>query len=121
MSAPHAAAEPNGVFLVSPLGGLSCEIDWQRDGIPNQAYCQTSSPPQTVTMEESGVIRSCMDVDHADFSSQCDHGDPGDAPTLAYGQSVNAGPFTCQSEPTGVTCTLPTGRGFPISAAGIAR
>ena len=106
---------------MSPLGGLSCEIDWQRDGIPYQTYCQTDSLPQTVTMDEGGVIKSCMDIDHPDFSTKCDHGDPGDAPTLAYGQTVGAGPFTRVSAATGVTCTLPAGRGFTISAAGIAR
>ncbi|MCV7225311.1 hypothetical protein [Mycolicibacterium komossense] len=121
ISAPHAVAEPDGVFFVSPLGGISCEIDWQRGGIPNQVYCQTASPPQTVTMDDGGVINSCMDVDHADFSSKCNRGDPGDAPTLAYGQTAGSGPFTCRSETTGVTCTIPNGRGFTISSGGIVR
>ncbi len=121
VSAPQAAAEQDGVFFVSPLAGLSCEIDWQRDGIPNQVYCQTDSPPQTVTMDDGGVIKSCMDIDRPDFNSKCEHGDPGDAPTLAYGQNAAGGPFTCLSAATGVTCTLPTGHGFSISAAGITR
>lgn len=120
--APQAAADQDGVFFVSPLPGLSCEIDWHRDGIPNQVFCKTGSPGQTVYLDTGGVITACMDVDHADGSTQCEHGDAGDAPTLAYGQSAGSGPFTCESAATGVTCTIPSGRGFTISpAAGIVR
>jgi hypothetical protein len=116
--APPAAAA-DGVFFVSPLSGISCEIDWQREGIPDQVYCQNTSPPQTVTLDVNGVLKTCKQPATPDGITECNQGDPGDAPTLAYGQSAHSGPFTCQSEATGVTCTIPNGLGFTISSVGI--
>ena len=40
-------------------------------------------------------------------------------PTIEDGQTVTTGPFTCKSAPGGVTCSVPSGKGFTISAAGI--
>jgi hypothetical protein len=39
-----------------------------------------------------------------------------DTPTLAYGQSVTLGPFTCSSSTAGIKCTLANGDGFLISS-----
>ena len=38
-------------------------------------------------------------------------------PTLAYGQSITLGPFTCASSTAGMKCTLANGDGFLISTS----
>ena len=40
-------------------------------------------------------------------------------PTLAYGQSITLGPFTCASSTAGIRCTLQSGSGFLIAASGV--
>ncbi len=40
-------------------------------------------------------------------------------PTLAYGQSITLGPFTCASSTAGMKCTLANGDGFLMSSSGI--
>jgi hypothetical protein len=118
--APQAAADPGIVFFRSPLEGLSCEVDWQQGDIPDQVYCQTYTPPQTVRMDINGVLTTCKNFDRPAGASTCDLGNPPQAiPTLAYGQIKATGPFTCASEAAGMTCTVPTGLGFTMSAAGI--
>ncbi|CAN5547701.1 hypothetical protein BH09ACT8_BH09ACT8_17950 [soil metagenome] len=118
LMAPPAVAD-DGVFFVSPLAGISCEIDWQREGILDQVYCQNTSSPQTVILDGNGVLKTCRQPPRADGITECNLGDPGDAPTLAYGQIARSGPFICQSEATGVTCTIPSGLGFTISPSGV--
>ena len=48
------------------------------------------------------------------------HGDTvmGMGPVLGYGRSWSAGPFTCTSARTGVTCRNRVGRGFSMSRQG---
>jgi hypothetical protein len=99
-----------GEFL-SPSGNISCEIDYRRAGVTTQAYCQTVTPPRSVTMGPTGSYTTCT-------GQQC-LGNPGTGtPTLAYGTATGAGPFLCESATTGVTC-IAGGRGFRISASGI--
>jgi hypothetical protein len=44
------------------------------------------------------------------------NGGVGTYPTLAYGQTKSLGPITCDSEPSGVTCTdSSTGHSFRVS------
>jgi hypothetical protein len=98
--------------FLSPTGNISCEIDYQRSGLAEGAYCQTISPPQSATLSPDGSYASCT-------GSNC-IGNPGiGTPTLAYGNSTQIGPFSCMSAPDGVTCTA-AGRGFTISRSGIA-
>jgi hypothetical protein len=98
-----------GEFL-SPSGNISCEVDYHRAGL-TQLYCQTITPPRSVTMGAAGKYTTCT-------GEQC-LGNPGDAtPTLAYGTATGVGPFRCESATTGVTCVA-DGRGFRISASGI--
>lgn len=40
-----------------------------------------------------------------------------DAPVLGYGDSIDAGPFTCTSVKTGMTCMNAEGGGFTLSRA----
>ena len=97
----------------SPSRNVDCEIDYLRSpGIPDETYCQTNSPPQSVHMSASGVLTNCT-------GTSC-LGNAGiGTPTLAYGQTAGIGPFSCLSAASGVTCTVPSGRGFTISSAGI--
>jgi hypothetical protein len=96
----------------SPSRIVGCEINYQRDGIPDETYCQTMSPPQSVHMSASGVLTNCT-------GDSC-LGNAGlGTPTLAAGQTAGIGPFSCLMQASGVTCTVPSGRGFTISGAGI--
>jgi hypothetical protein len=98
-----------GEFL-SPSGNISCEVDYHKAGL-TEVYCQTGTPPQSVTMSADGKYTTCTGV-------QC-LGNPGiGTPTLAYGTATGVGPFRCESATTGVTCTV-GGTGFRIAAAGI--
>ena len=112
--APSATLVPmqtaaGGEFL-SPSGNISCQIDYHRAG-PTQVYCQTVTPPRSVTMGAAGKYTTCT-------GEQC-LGNPGDGtPTLAYGTATGVGPFRCESATTGVTCVA-DGRGFRISTSGI--
>lgn len=94
--------------------GFNCEINYQRGDIPDSAYCMSVNPPQHVSMDTDGELSICRD------SVNCLSNPPFDQPILPFGQSAGAGPFNCQSEATGVTCTVDsTGRGFVISSSGI--
>jgi hypothetical protein len=99
-----------GEFL-SPSGNISCEVDYNRAGL-TQVYCQTATPPRSVTMGAAGKYTTCS-------GNQC-LGNPGTGtPTLAYGTATGVGPFRCESAASGVTCVA-DGRGFRISASGMA-
>jgi hypothetical protein len=112
-AAPSATLVPmqsaaGGEFL-SPSGNISCEVDYHRAGL-TQVYCQTVTPPLSVTMGVTGKYTTCT-------GQQC-LGNPGTGtPTLAYGTATGAGPFRCESASTGVTC-IADGKGFRISASG---
>lgn len=97
-----------GEFL-SPSGNISCEIDDNQTA--KTAYCETETPPQSVTMDTTGSYRTCS-------GDQCLSNAGEGTPTLAYGTSTGTGPFVCTSASTGITCTA-NGRGFQISTAGI--
>lgn len=117
-AAPRAAAD-NPVcsatwcsFLL-PSRNIGCEIDFGRgSGMPDETYCQSDSPPQTVRLSTDGTFKTC--------TGETCLGNPGEGtPTLAYGQSAGVGPFNCRSDTSGVTCTVTSGRGFTLSNAGI--
>src|ERR1700753_1105449 len=91
----------------SPTHKISCEIDYQREGIPDSTYCQINSPQlaQSAHMDGNGTYSVC--------TGQSCMGNPGvGQATLPYGQSVGLGPFGCRSEVDGVTCTVQSGCGF---------
>ncbi|WP_068184572.1 hypothetical protein [Mycobacterium sp. UM_CSW] len=118
VGAPRAAADnpvcsQTWCSFLSPSRNIGCELDYQRGrDIPDEAYCQTTSPPQSVHMSTDGTYKSCT-------GESC-LGNAGEGtPTLPYGQTAGLGPFSCRSEPSGITCTLTSGRGFSISNAGI--
>lgn len=98
-----------GEFL-SPSGNISCEVDYHRAGL-TQAYCQTASPAQSVTMGVTGKYTTCT-------GQECTGNSGEGTPTLAYGTATGVGPFLCESATVGVTCTA-GGKGFRISSSGI--
>jgi hypothetical protein len=123
LGTPRAVADDvtcvprEGCNFLSPSGNIGCQLDAAAPhGSAALAYCGTSSPPQSVVMDEHGFASfypcdgvSCMTMT----------GLPPDAPTLAYGQTARQGPFTCVSDTSGLTCTVPSGRGITISRSGI--
>src|ERR1700749_4977789 len=95
----------------SPSGNIKCEGDYHRAG-RTQVYCQTVTPPRSVTMGVAGKYKTCA-------GSQC-LGNPGTGtPTLAYGAATGVGPFRCQSAAAGVRC-LARGKGCALSDWGMA-
>lgn len=113
-AADNPACTASVCAFLSPSRNISCEVDYQRDpGIPDEAYCQTNEPPQSVHLSTGGVVTSCKGVSCL--------GNAGEGtPVLAYDQTAGVGPFSCTSKADGVTCTVASGHGFTISSAGIA-
>ncbi|SPM42818.1 hypothetical protein MNAB215_5038 [Mycobacterium numidiamassiliense] len=100
----------------SPSHAISCEIDYQRGGIPDSTYCQINTPQlaQSAHMDATGTYTIC--------NGQSCMGNPGlGQATLPYGESVGLGPFGCRSEVNGLTCTVSSGSGFAISSSGIVK
>jgi hypothetical protein len=97
-----------GEFL-TPSGNIECQIDSQAGQAG--AYCQTTTPARSVTMNAAGRYTVCT-------GQQCLANAGDGTPTLFYGTETGVGPFRCESAATGVTCTA-DGRGFLISASGI--
>ncbi|OBI86504.1 hypothetical protein A9X01_17110 [Mycobacterium asiaticum] len=118
MGMPVAAADnpvcsSTWCTFYAPSHNLGCEINYQRgSGIPDETYCQTDSPPQSVHMSTNGTFKTCTGESCLGNAGQ-------GTPTLPYGQSASIGPFTCLSETGGVTCTVTNGRGFTISSSGV--
>ena len=98
---------------MSPSKNISCEID---DNFGPSAItstlCLTISPPKSVTLKTDSSLTECTGVN-------CLSNAGTDTPTLAYGQSITLGPFTCASSTAGVKCTLASGDGFLISSSAI--
>lgn len=95
----------------SPSKNISCEID--NDFGPSaltSTLCLTLSPAKSVTLASDGSLTTCTGVN-------CLSNAGVDTPTLAYGQSITLGPFTCASSTAGMKCTLQNGDGFMISKA----
>ncbi|WP_231970821.1 hypothetical protein [Mycobacterium sp. E3198] len=88
-------------------------MSYQRgNGIPDETYCQSDDPPQSVRMTTDGTFKRCA-------GDSC-LGNAGEGtPALPYGQTAWMGPFSCRSETDGVTCKVVSGRGFTISDIGI--
>ncbi|MEE6136060.1 DUF6636 domain-containing protein [Mycobacterium sp. 050128] len=112
-AADNPACTASVCAFLSPSRNISCEVDYKRDpGIPDEAYCQTNEPQQSVHLSTGGVVTTCKGVSCL--------GNAGEGtPVLAYDQTAGVGPFTCTSKSDGVTCTVSSGKGFTISNAGI--
>jgi hypothetical protein len=115
---PRAAADnpvcrQTWCSFLSPSRNIGCEMDYQRGtGIPDETYCQTTSPPQSVHLSTDGTFKTCTGESCLGNAGQ-------GTPTLPYGQTAWLGPFSCRSEESGIACKVTSGRGFSISNAGI--
>jgi hypothetical protein len=95
----------------SPSKNISCEIDNNvGTSAVTSALCLTISPPKSVTLQADSTLTECTGVN-------CLSNAGTNTPTLAYGQSITLGPFTCSSSTAGMKCTLANGDGFLISSA----
>ena len=102
---------PTGTEFYSPSKNIGCEIDdnFGTSAITS-ALCLTVSSPKSVTLKTDGGLTECTGVN-------CLSNAGTDTPTLAYGQSITLGPFTCASSTAGMKCTLANGDGFLISSS----
>jgi hypothetical protein len=112
-SADKPACTASECAFLSPSRNISCEVNYQRSGLSDDAYCQTMEPPQSVQLSPTGVVAPCK-------GTSCLGNPAENTPTLAYDQTASLGPFSCTSRQDGVTCTVSGGKGFTISNAGIA-
>ena len=64
--------------------------------------CLTINPARSVVLNTDGTLTECTGQD-------CLSNAGIDTPTLAYGQSITLGPFTCVSSTAGMKCTLASG------------
>lgn len=102
---------PQGGEFLSPSRNIGCEVDYQRSGI-TKVFCQTVTPPQSVTMKVTGSLTQCS-------GEQCLGNSGIGTPILPYDEATGVGPYRCVSMTTGVTCTANGGQGFRISKSGI--
>jgi hypothetical protein len=97
----------------SPSKNISCEIDNSLgSSATTGALCLTLSPPKSVTLMTDSTLKECTGVNCLSNAGE-------NTPTLAYGQSITLGPFTCASSTAGMKCTLVSGDGFLISSSAI--
>src|ERR1700684_3079617 len=79
----------------SPSKNISCEIDnIVGTNASTSALCLTISPPKSVTLKTDSGLTECT-------GASCLSNAGVDTPTLAYGQSITLGPFTCASSTAG--------------------
>ena len=101
---------PTSTEFVSPSKNISCEIDDNfGQGALTSTLCLTVSPPKSVTLATDSTLVECSGVNCLSNAGL-------NTPTLAYGQSITLGPFTCASSTAGMKCTLANGDGFLISS-----
>jgi hypothetical protein len=97
----------------SPSKNISCEIDNNLGSSAlTSALCLTVSPPKSATLMTDSTLNECTGVNCLSNAGE-------NTPTLAYGQSITLGPFTCASSTAGMKCTLASGDGFLISSQAI--
>ena len=97
----------------SPSKNISCEIDNNLGSSAiTSTLCLTISPPKSVTLMTDSTLKECTGVNCLSNAGE-------NTPTLAYGQSITLGPFTCASSTAGIKCTLASGDGFSISTSAV--
>jgi hypothetical protein len=106
------AATLRSRFFHTPNGNIECELDDGAGAV--QAYCQTITPPRSVTLSAHGKLRRCTGVG-------CLGNGPDDATVLAYGQTIGLGPFRCRGGINEISCTVDGGAGFTISRRAVTK
>jgi hypothetical protein len=107
----HGAKPPPQRFFHSSGGAIECELD-NSAAIGVRAYCQTQTPPRSVTLSANGKLKHCT-------GDGCIGNGPTNATTLKPGHVATLGPFTCKAGARAISCTLRDGKGFSISVAGV--
>jgi hypothetical protein len=112
--------------FVSPSGNIFCQIEFQNPSAsgPDSAVCNSLSVREAGSVVADGEVYICPyenAVGIRKMERSCEGNPAPGTPTLAYGQAVTLGPYTCLSEVDGVTCTVPSGRGFTASRSGISQ
>jgi hypothetical protein len=103
-----------GTEFYSPSRNISCEIDAGAGSNPGTStLCLTINPARSVVLSADGTLKECT------TGQNCLSNAGVNTPTLAYGQSITLGPFTCVSSTAGMMCTIASGAGFLIASAGI--
>lgn len=108
------------VYFQSPSGNIFCAL---MTGDYNEARCDMADLAPSYTRRPADC-----DLDWGSSFSVGPTGTGGlgcvgdtvmmpDAPVLGYGDSMDAGPFTCTSVKTGMTCMNAQGHGFTLSRA----
>ncbi|MEZ0352083.1 DUF6636 domain-containing protein [Mycobacterium sp. pR1184] len=123
--APAAHADTDYQFFRSPSGNIACLLGTEPSGPQVTATCQVGTHTFAEPPRPGGCAGGWGDrvsvTQGRPASMQC-HTDtllPSHDPVLAYGQSRSAGPITCVSAPSGMTCTdTTTGHGFSLSQEG---
>lgn len=123
LALPAAAqAEPTNLYqFLSPSGNIGCHMDTRPDGTgfawckvdghawsaPASGYCQPAYVPGAIGQPGGTDVQlsqgnaPCLGF----VMSQIFFSGPYAPSTLEYGQTHTVGSITCQSEPSGVTCT----------------
>ena len=112
-----AAAHADSDNFLSPSGNIACNISAGGVACDIRDYTYQPPPPPLCAQHISWGNRFTLDQGKA-AAIVC-HGDtlrvPGE-PTLAFGQTKTVGTLTCDSEPSGMTCTdSSTGHYFRVS------
>lgn len=112
--------------FVSPSGNIFCQIEFQNPAAsgPDHAVCNSLSQRVAGSLVGDGEVYICPYENAVGIRKKersCEGNPAPGTPTLAYGQSLTFGPYTCLSEVSGVTCTVPSGRGFTASRSGISQ
>jgi hypothetical protein len=110
--APAAlGGQPPERFFAALGGAITCQLN-DGGGLGVEAYCQTVSPPRSVTLSAKGRVKTCS-------GRNCIGNPPDGERTLAAGHSLALGPFSCKATASAVDCRLASGAGFAISLAGV--
>ncbi|MEM7325528.1 MAG: DUF6636 domain-containing protein [Actinomycetota bacterium] len=103
--------------FTSPSGNIACNISssgascwigektWQIEQPTHDPFCAESDWGNAIDVSADGILWPC----YTDF------GWPIDAEPLAYGDTMQAGEFSCTSAEDGVTCTNGVGQGFRLA------
>jgi hypothetical protein len=102
-------------YFRSPSGTIQCELDAGAAGIAPWAYCQITTPAESVTMRSFGGANASVQICRGiRCLRQLVQGS-----VLGYGQSAMDGPFHCGWLKTTLQCDVALGRGFLITPTGI--
>jgi hypothetical protein len=112
----HADPDGFGERFQSPSGNIVCILDGNSVACQIKQHTYAPPPPGNCPL---GGWSTTFALDPGQPPHHLCQGGmiaDGPMPTLDYGQTRSAGPLTCDSEPSGVTCTdSSTGHFFRVS------